>query len=83
MANDIESSKDHTSIVVEDNLLEELKESMRGKLGPDRSPLPSTCCIFKVPQVLRRHNPKAYINLTLSPSDPFIDTVNNSNAWKL
>ncbi|KAL6292138.1 hypothetical protein ACE6H2_000280 [Prunus campanulata] len=60
MANDIESSKDHTSIVVEDNLLEELKESMRGKLGPDRSPLPSTCCIFKVPQVLRRHNPKAY-----------------------
>ncbi|KAL6292140.1 hypothetical protein ACE6H2_000282 [Prunus campanulata] len=61
MVVETECSTDGTSIIVgEDHLIEALKESMRRKLGPAVSPLPSTCCIFKVPQVLRRHNTKAY-----------------------
>ncbi|CAB4286378.1 unnamed protein product [Prunus armeniaca] len=61
MAIETECSADRPYIVGEDNLIEALKESMRKKLGPAaKSPLTVRSCIFKVPQVLRRHKPEAY-----------------------
>ncbi|KAM5558721.1 UPF0481 protein [Rosa sericea] len=39
--------------------VEALKNSMTAKLRSD-SPLPAHCCIFRVPQVLRRHKSEAY-----------------------
>ncbi|XP_021822073.1 UPF0481 protein At3g47200-like [Prunus avium] len=61
MAIETECSADRTFIVGEDTLLlEALKEKMRRNPGPTISPLPPASCIFKVPEALRRHNPKAY-----------------------
>ncbi|VVA33310.1 PREDICTED: UPF0481 [Prunus dulcis] len=60
MAIETECSADRTCIVREDTLLEALKEMMRRNAGPDTSPLPPESCIFKVPEALRMHNPKAY-----------------------
>ncbi|CAL2271653.1 unnamed protein product [Prunus armeniaca] len=61
MAIETECSADRPYIVGEDNLIEALKESMSKKLGPAaKSPLTVRSCIFKVPQVLRRHKPEAY-----------------------
>ncbi|XP_021822111.1 UPF0481 protein At3g47200-like [Prunus avium] len=61
MAIETECSADRTYIVGEDTLLlEALKEKMRRNPGPTISPLPPASCIFKVPEALRRHNPKAY-----------------------
>ncbi|PQQ17725.1 hypothetical protein Pyn_37320 [Prunus yedoensis var. nudiflora] len=60
MAMETECSTDGTSIIVGENtlLFAALKERMRR--SPAIPPLPSTCCIFKVPEVLRRHKPNAY-----------------------
>ncbi|XP_021822043.1 UPF0481 protein At3g47200-like [Prunus avium] len=60
MAIETECSTDGTSIIVGENtlLFAALKERMRR--SPAIPPLPSTCCIFKVPEVLRRHKPNAY-----------------------
>ncbi|PQQ09247.1 hypothetical protein Pyn_26245 [Prunus yedoensis var. nudiflora] len=56
-----ECSEDRPYVVGEDTLLlEALKEKMRRNPGSTVSPLPPASCIFKVPEALRRHNPKAY-----------------------
>ncbi|CAB4292204.1 unnamed protein product [Prunus armeniaca] len=60
MAIETECNADRTYIVGEDTLLEALKEMMRRNAGPATSPLPPASCIFKVPEALRMHNPKAY-----------------------
>ncbi|BFG14023.1 hypothetical protein CerSpe_002970 [Prunus speciosa] len=60
MAIETECSADRTYIVGEDTLLLALKEKIRRNPGPALSPLPPASCIFKVPEALRRHNPKAY-----------------------
>ncbi|KAL6194860.1 hypothetical protein ACLB2K_035935 [Fragaria x ananassa] len=62
--NGITSSTGHISIVIEDDStdttdVEALQDRMMNNLGGD-SPFSDICCIFRVPQVLRRHNPKAY-----------------------
>ncbi|KAM5571133.1 hypothetical protein ABKV19_011648 [Rosa sericea] len=39
--------------------VEALEQSMKEKLRSD-SPLSAKCCIFRVPELLRRHKPEAY-----------------------
>ncbi|PRQ38191.1 hypothetical protein RchiOBHm_Chr4g0411041 [Rosa chinensis] len=55
------SSANHTSILMEEksDILNTLKATMSAKLRPD-SPMFPTSCIFRVPQLLRRHNEEAY-----------------------
>ncbi|XP_061995073.1 UPF0481 protein At3g47200-like [Rosa rugosa] len=61
--NGISSSSGHISIVIEDDIdttdVEALQDRMMNNLCGDL-PFSNICCIFRVPQVLRRHNPKAY-----------------------
>ncbi|KAL6192157.1 hypothetical protein ACLB2K_038544 [Fragaria x ananassa] len=62
--NGITSSTGQISIVIEDDStdttdVEALQDRMMNNLGGG-SPFSDICCIFRVPQVLRRHNPKAY-----------------------
>ncbi|KAM5552973.1 UPF0481 protein [Rosa sericea] len=57
--NGIRSSSSHISIVIEDKDVEALQDRMMENLCRDL-PFSDICCIFRVPEVLRRHNPKAY-----------------------
>ncbi|XP_004301825.1 PREDICTED: UPF0481 protein At3g47200-like [Fragaria vesca subsp. vesca] len=66
MENHIERRSDeHDSLIVvkDDNksteIVEALEKSMSTMLRSD-SPLSAKCCIFRVPEVLRRHKPEAY-----------------------
>ncbi|CAB4293856.1 unnamed protein product [Prunus armeniaca] len=62
MAKGIQTSIGHTSNVTKDDVggLEALKATMKAKLRPNISPFSAKCCIFRVPPLLRRHNPEAY-----------------------
>ncbi|KAL6292153.1 hypothetical protein ACE6H2_000295 [Prunus campanulata] len=62
MAKGIQTSIGHTSNVTKDDVggLEALKATMKAKLRPNISPFSAKCCIFRVPLLLRRHNPGAY-----------------------
>ncbi|KAH7518838.1 hypothetical protein FEM48_Zijuj09G0213800 [Ziziphus jujuba var. spinosa] len=51
---------DYTSVSIEDNDDDEaLANSMEARLYDD-SPLSAKCCIFRIPDVFRRHNEKVY-----------------------
>ncbi|CAL9028827.1 unnamed protein product, partial [Prunus brigantina] len=52
----MEVDGDDTSVVIN---VEELKSNIDAKFRV-HSPLPHSCCIFKVPEVIRRHNEQAY-----------------------
>ncbi|CAL8989849.1 unnamed protein product [Prunus brigantina] len=56
------STRDHTSVLIVHggNGLEMLEKTMREKLCPRSPSWAAKCCIFRVPQVLRRHKPDAY-----------------------
>ncbi|KAH7518887.1 hypothetical protein FEM48_Zijuj09G0218700 [Ziziphus jujuba var. spinosa] len=50
---------EYTSVSIEDSDDEALAKSMEARLHYD-SPLSAECCIFKIPEVFRRQNQKAY-----------------------
>jgi hypothetical protein len=52
------SSSNQTSITIRD-IVTEVTSSIRGKLC-QKSPIPSKCSIFRVPDRLRKHNEKAF-----------------------
>jgi len=52
------SSSNQTSITIRD-IVTEVTSSIQGKLC-QKSPIPSKCSIFRVPDILRRHNEKAF-----------------------
>ncbi|CAL2258646.1 unnamed protein product [Prunus armeniaca] len=61
--------------------VEELKRNIEAKCLV-HSPSLRSCCIFKVPEVIRRHSEQA-MNLTLSPSDPSTTARKNSSSLKM
>ncbi|VVA34119.1 PREDICTED: UPF0481 [Prunus dulcis] len=56
------NTRDHISVPIVDGGigLEALEDTMRAKLCPGSPSWDAKCCIFRVPQVLKRHKREAY-----------------------